>query len=206
MRKEISLTQQTLTAASAMIDDINWQQYRTQATPVKLEETVSNGCNKVIREIGMQGGRYPLQYFENAWPNSFFTHHGLSGKNDVPAVDTVNRSWGGIEENPMFFRELFDGLEPFYEVDEVRRYCEGGASLKEVHDGAGDAGTRRAAWIDDRNSPDLTGKGSARLVENPLTATGLLRYLKRPVWTLPDFLLFSVRPATHIVIAIPKWQ
>jgi hypothetical protein len=130
-----------------------------------------------------QRGRYPLKCFENSWSKCFFDHHDLSGKDDVPAVD-AKKSLGDVENDKLTsFLQVSDGLRSPCEADEVKRYCEGGASLEEVQDGFGEAGTRLAAWTDDRNSPDLTGIGSVRLQGKLLTATGLLRHMKQPVWT-----------------------
>jgi TATA-box binding protein (TBP) (component of TFIID and TFIIIB) len=41
MKKEMSLTQQTLKAVSAMIDNIDRQRHQAQATAVKLEKIAS---------------------------------------------------------------------------------------------------------------------------------------------------------------------
>jgi hypothetical protein len=114
------------------------------------------------------------------------------------------RNLSGIEDELAFFLQVSDDSGSPCEADEVKRYCQGRASLKEVYDGVGDAGIRLASWIDDRNSPRLTGKGSARLGTKRLTATGLLRYLQQPVWILLDLPLFCLDSATHIVVAIQK--
>jgi hypothetical protein len=114
------------------------------------------------------------------------------------------RNLSGIEDELALFLQVSDDSGSPCEADEVKRYCQGRASLKEVYDGVGDAGIRLASWIDDRNSPRLTGKGSARLGTKRLTATGLLRYLQQPVWILLDLPLFCLDSATHIVVAIQK--
>lgn len=127
-----------------------------------------------------QGGLYQLQCFQNVWYECFFTHHNRTGKDDVPAVDD-KKSLGGMGDKLAIFLQVADGLGSPCEADGVKRYCEG-VSLEDVQDGVGEGGTRLAAWIDDRNSPHLTGSGNVRHCKNPLTATGLLRYLKKPVW------------------------
>ena len=104
-------------------------------------------------------------------------HHDLIGKDDVPAVESKRR-FGCLDDDLTFFLEFTDGSGSFCGTNEVKWYCKGGASLEEVERGSGEAGTRRAAWIDDRNSLHLMGKGSVRLCGEWLTATGLLRYLK----------------------------
>jgi hypothetical protein len=53
-----------------------------------------------------------------------------------------------------------------------------GTSFKDVEDGKGELGTLRAAWFDDRSTPNLEGSKDTRFYNNPLTATGLLRALK----------------------------
>jgi hypothetical protein len=243
-----------------MIDSIDQQRDQSQAAAEKLEKTVSNGFEAVVREIGKQGERAiesttelsnkvaagltavveevgkqgrevaassqrmgeictttvektvqelqtwrvnfdetaslnlekifqgmeklhkendqatPGWYFKNSWQDCFFTHPDPKGKDDIRVVD-AKKSFGDIEEKLASFL----GLEYPREVDEVKRYCKGGASLEEVQDGIGEAGMRRAVWIDDRNSPNLTGSGNARPRGELLTATELLRYLKEPV-------------------------
>jgi hypothetical protein len=67
------------------------------------------------------------------------------------------------------------------EADEVKEYCKGCVSLEELQTGIGEAGTRPAVWIDDRNNPSLAGKGNVRMC-GKLTTTGLLRHLKQSVW------------------------
>jgi len=57
VKKEISLTQQTLAVASTMIDSIDRHRDQAQAAAEKLEIAVSNGFEAVVREIGKQGDR-----------------------------------------------------------------------------------------------------------------------------------------------------
>jgi hypothetical protein len=109
----------------------------------------------------------------------FFTRHDLAGKDDVSAVE-AKRSIGEVGDEWTIFLQDSDDLGYLCEADEVKRYCEG-VSLDDVEAGVGEAGERRAAWVDDRSSVDLTGSGSVRPCDNPLTAKGLLRYLKQPV-------------------------
>ena len=136
------------------------------------------------KQAGRIPDRYRLQCFENAWYDCFSTHHDHSGKDDVPFID-ANKNWGDVEDNLISFLQVSDGMRSPCEADEVKRYCEGGASLQEIQEGIDEAGTRQAARIDDRNSPHLTGKGNVRLCGKLLTATGLLRHLKKPVRNLP---------------------
>jgi hypothetical protein len=55
-----------------------------------------------------------------------------------------------------------------------------GTSFKDVEDGKGELGTLRAAWFDDRSTPNLGGSKGTRLYNNLLTATGILHVLKAP--------------------------
>jgi hypothetical protein len=127
--------------------------------------------------------RFPLQCFEKSWYNYFFTHHDLPRDYNIPAVE-VKRNLGVLRDKLEIFLEdeVADDLGSPCETDQVKRYSEGGPSLEDVEKAVGDAGTRPAAWIDDRNSPLLIGRGTVRLCGKFLTATGLLRYLKQPVW------------------------
>jgi hypothetical protein len=132
-----------------------------------------------------EGRQHPLKCLQKTWNSGFLKHHNLVGKDDVPAVE-VKQSLGCVEDELTIILQGSNGLGSPCDVDEVMKYCEHGGSLEDVRDGIGAAGMRRAAWVDERNSPCLTGKGSVRLCER-LTATGLWRHLRQPVW----FLLFQ---------------
>lgn len=123
--------------------------------------------------------RNPLLCFTNSWDPAFLTRHDPTGKDDVSAVET-KRSMGDKSDPLTIFLGVLEDLGYPCEADEVKRHC-GGVILKDLEDGVGQAGKRRAAWLDDRNSQDLTGSGNARLYANPLTATGLLGCLKQTV-------------------------
>jgi hypothetical protein len=137
------------------------------------------------RERIPQARRYPLLCFTNVWDPAFFTRHDRTGKDDVSAVET-KKSMGGVGDKLTIFLQDTEDLGYPCEADEVKRYCEG-VSLEDLEAGVGEAGERRAAWLDDRNNLDLTESGNARLYDNPLTATGLLKYLKQTVGTRPEF-------------------
>jgi hypothetical protein len=126
--------------------------------------------------------RYPVDCFDKIFYKHFFTHHDLPGKDDIAAVD-AKRGLGCVEDELTSFLGISDGSGSPCEGDEVKWYCEGGSSLEKVQRGIGEAATRQAAWIDDRNSPHLTGAGRARLCGKLLTAHGLYQYLKQPVWS-----------------------
>ena len=113
------------------------------------------------------------------WPDSFFTRHDLSSKDEIPVVE-IKRGIGGVEDKLAIFLRNEEGLTSPCEADAVQRFCKG-VILNDIEVGTGESGRRKASWIDDRNSADLTGSGNARLCENMLTATGLLRHLNQPV-------------------------
>jgi len=69
---------------------------------------------------------------------------------------------------------------PSFKTLEIEEYCEG-ATLDDLESGAGCAGQRRLAWLDDRSCDDSPSTLSVREYENPLTATGLYRLLKKRV-------------------------
>jgi hypothetical protein len=145
---------------------------------------------------------YPLQCFANVWHDSFFTRHDLSNKDVIPAVE-MKKGVGGVEDELTIFLRNEEGLSGPCEADAVQRFCKD-VSLNDIKDGIGESGRRKASWIDDRNSSDLTGSGNARLCENMLTATGLLRYLKQPVCPrLPQIdpfpWLFLATPIAHVL-------
>ena len=119
-------------------------------------------------------------WFTNAWPRSFFTHHCLTGKDDVPAVEARTQISGFQDKLTNFLQDSKDLGFPS-EADGVKRHC-GNVNIKEIEAGVGDAGTRKALWIDDRKSDDLTGCGSPRLSNGWMTATEGLRYLEQRVW------------------------
>jgi hypothetical protein len=98
----------------------------------------------------------------------------------VPAVEARAQLGGCQNRLTNFFQESKDLGFPS-EADRVKRFC-AGISLGEIEAGVGDAGTRKAFWIDDRTSKDLTGCGRPRLSNGWMTATGCLRYLRQRVW------------------------
>jgi hypothetical protein len=96
----------------------------------------------------------------------------------------MKKGIGGVADKLTIFLGLEEGLNGPCEADAVQRFCKD-ANLKDIDVGIGESGRRKASWIDDRNSKDLTGSGNARLCENMLTATGLLRYLKKSICPPP---------------------
>ena len=125
-------------------------------------------------------GYYPLNCFQNVWYDCFLIHHDLTRKDDKPAFE-IRRSLGGVEGDLEILLRTSDNSGSASKADGVKRYCKYGPDLQAVEQGIGESGTRRGAWVDDRNSPHLTGIGDVRLCGTWLTATGLLRYLKQGV-------------------------
>lgn len=117
--------------------------------------------------------------FANNWDPVFSTHRDL--KDDDKSFVEARRGIGaGGDDLSIFLQDSEDSGSPC-EVEEVREFCQD-ASLEDREASTGRAGQRPAAWLDDRNSPHLTGSGNARQYENPLTATELCQLLKEPVW------------------------
>jgi len=135
-------------------------------------------------ETLVEGTCNPLECFQKVWYDCFLDHHDLTGKDDVPAVDT-KKSWGGMEDDLEIFLQTSGNLGSPCEADEVKRYCKAGADLEAVRKGHGESGTKLIAWVDDRNSPDLTGEGSVRLGGTWLSAPRLLSHLRQPVQPFP---------------------
>jgi hypothetical protein len=156
---------------------------------------------KEQRERVPERRRHPLLCFTNAWDPAFFTHHDLAGKDDVSAVE-ARKSIGDVADKLTIFLQIFEEQVCPCDADEVKRYCKD-VSLEDVEAGIGEAGERRNAWLDDRNSPDLkAGSGKVRLCNNPFTATGLLRYLKQPVWARPELPPYLTSPIANAASAI----
>jgi hypothetical protein len=129
------------------------------------------------REPNTEGRSHPLLRSPSKWDKWFFNYHDLAGKAMIPAIETKRE--GCVEDELTTFLQTSEEFR--YSCEEtIKRYCKG-VSVKKIEDGFGLAGTRVAAWIDDRKSPDLKGSGAARPRKDWLTATGLLRYLKQPV-------------------------
>lgn len=122
--------------------------------------------------------------FKNHWHPSFSVHNDNIGGDDQSAPDAQRAAGVVLDDTMAIFLERDASPLVSPDIEDVQRYCEG-ANDENVESGVGDAGALRNAWLDQRNSPYLNGSGNAREHENPLTATGLFRQLKRPVWKHP---------------------
>lgn len=116
------------------------------------------------------------------WYEGFSTHQDLIGKDETPAVEVLKGLDGVGNKLSLFLCN--EGSSGPCEADAVQRFCKD-VSLNEVECGIGQAGSRRACWVDERSSAHLTGEGNARFCKNMLTATGLLRHFRQPVRAIP---------------------
>jgi hypothetical protein len=123
---------------------------------------------------------YSLKCFQNRWYDGFFIHHNLTGKDDIPAIE-IRRSLGSVEDPLEILLDTNETPAFPCEADEVKKYCRGGPSLEKIQSRTGECGGRRAAWVDDRQCLQLLGKGNVRRRGTWLTATELLKYLRKAV-------------------------
>lgn len=79
----------------------------------------------------------------------------------------------------IFLRD-YDHSMGLVQVDRVEDFCRN-VSLKDLSNGTGAAGFRRAAWLDDRQFSDENKGGKVRVHQNPATATSLYRDLGKLV-------------------------
>ena len=135
----------------------------------------------------------------------------LVGKDETPAVEVL-KELNGVGNNLSLFLRNDEVSNGPCEADAIQRFCKG-VSLDEIEHGIGQAGSRRACWVDERNSADLTGEGNSRPCGNMLTVTGLLRRLRQPVRAIPSppallhyfpkgrplsvYLITNIRPAVQ---------
>jgi hypothetical protein len=213
-----ALSNNVAAGLTAVVEEVGKQGRAVAASSQKMEEICTKTVEKTVQELqiwrmnfdetassklenifqGMEklnGQAKPGRYFRKAWYDCFLIHHDRKEKDDIWEVD-AKKSLGDIDDNTA----RFVGLP--LEVDEVKRYCERGASLERVEDCIGETEMKSSVWIDDRNSPDLTGSGSMRPHRELLTATELMRYLKEPVRGLQIFLLARARTLTDMLTAI----
>ena len=113
---------------------------------------------------------YSLRCFAKVWYDGFRIHQDLVGKDETPAVEVL-KELNGVGNNLSLFLRNDEVSNGPCEADAIQRFCKD-VSLDEIERGIGQAGSRRACWVDERNSADLTGEGNSRPCENMLTEIG----------------------------------
>jgi hypothetical protein len=83
------------------------------------------------------------------------------------------------EGRPSPFPVALQDMTSLYEIEVLGMFLRG-TSITDVEDGKGEAGTLRAAWLDEESNSILEESEGSRSYNNPLTATGLLHALKAP--------------------------
>lgn len=87
----------------------------------------------------------------------------------------------------LFLRDAEDSSALYY-FDEVKELCHSVCSTA-LKSGRGEAGNKRAAWLDCRNSPNSNDGQTARKYQNPLTATSLRRHLLSDLYCMRRILM-----------------
>jgi hypothetical protein len=128
----------------------------------------------------LQLNRQSVPGSSNVWPDSFFAYHDLRGKDDVSAAQGRNQISGFQDKITSFLQDSKDLGFPS-EADGLKKYCKD-VRLKDIEGEVGEAGRRRAFWIDDRKRDHLAGCGKPRLSNGWKTATEALGCLERRVW------------------------
>ncbi len=150
----------------------------------------------------LRQNRRSVPEFSNVWPNSFFAHHHLTGKDDVPAAEKRKQISSFQDKVTSFLKDSKDLGFPS-EADGLKKYCKD-IRLKDIEAGVGEAGKRRAFWIDDRQSDNLAGCGKPRLSNGWKTATEALTCLERRVW--PARTPPSLDQAHWLTFSVPEIQ
>ena len=81
----------------------------------------------------------------------------------------------------LFFSGDLEDSGPASDFDDVKIFCEG-EFLETLKSGAGAAGKRRGAILDDRSCTGSTGDRCEAHYNNPLSATELYEHLNKPVY------------------------
>jgi hypothetical protein len=81
----------------------------------------------------------------------------------------------------LFFSGDLEDSGPASDFDDVKLFCEGGC-LETLKSGAGAAGKRRGAILDDRSCTGSAGDRCEAHYNNPLSATELYEHLNKPVY------------------------
>jgi hypothetical protein len=123
----------------------------------------------------------PLDYHPKEWDSVFAKDRNF--KEDGSHVER-RRGIRADGDDLAIFLQDFEDSTPSCEVEEVGEFCRD-ARLDDLRLGAGTAGLRRAAWLDDRSCPRRASSAQARDYRNPLTAYELYKLLKEPVGIAP---------------------
>jgi hypothetical protein len=120
---------------------------------------------------------YPYDCYAKEWDPLFSMDRNF--KEDWSYVEWKRGIEADGNDFGIFLRDSEDSV-PSCESEEVEEFCQG-ARLADLQSGAGMAGHRRGAWLDDRSSALPTGSRCVRKYKNPLTATALYQHLKEQV-------------------------
>jgi hypothetical protein len=131
---------------------------------------------------------YPPDCYDKVWNPAFSKNRKFSEEN-CPYGEWERAFDADGDNIAIFFRNLEDSV-PSLEIEEVVEFC-GSIRLDDLKLGAGTAGKRQAAWLDERSygaqgcsckssSKKSSGK-NVRKHENPLTATEIHQRLQVPV-------------------------
>ncbi|KAH8588290.1 hypothetical protein B0O99DRAFT_693577 [Bisporella sp. PMI_857] len=129
-----------------------------------------------------QRGHHPSDCYAKAWDPEFSEDRNF--KEDKSYVECKMGINADGDDFGIFLRDSEDSV-PSSKVGEVEEFVRG-ACLDDLKSGAGTAGQRRGAWLDDRSTPCSTTTRCVREYERRLTATTLYRLLKLPRYGLPD--------------------
>src|SRR5438128_2169455 len=110
---------------------------------------------------------YPPDCYAKEWDLVFSKDRNF--KEEGSYVECKRGIHADGDDFGIFLQDSEDSV-PSCKVEEVEEFCQG-ARLDDLKSGAGTAGQRRAAWLDDRSCARLTSSGCVRPYQNPLTAT-----------------------------------
>jgi hypothetical protein len=128
--------------------------------------------------MSVDGEGHSFKYFSKEWIPVFSKDRRFKEDGSWKDIDIDDDEVDG--DNVGILLQEDEGSVPPFKTQEIEEYCHG-ASLDDLESGAGCAGQRRGAWLDDRSCDGLPSSLCVREYENLLTATGLYRFLKIPV-------------------------
>ncbi|RDI86230.1 hypothetical protein Vi05172_g3802 [Venturia inaequalis] len=150
----------------------------SKSTSAGINQSPENAASPVDQRAVL---KRTTDVFAKEWPLAFARYRVYD---EEPFVPSRRRTFDEDSSNDgngisILFRDFDDGMAAF-RVDEVESFCSN-VSLDVLETGSGPtAGFRRGAWLDDRQCSQESGKSLYRNYENPLTATALYRFLKKP--------------------------